>query len=317
MIFVALGFLLGGCGYVHFGRLPAPSAAMTGDAASAEAYSNLLTEQKMLKQELALARKESDALRAALDRGPAGSPELVAQLNDTARELAALRASYAKLQAERGAGASDATRAQASELEEKLATSLRNFTALQDENAQLRRDLSQAHAENATLADQLKASTARTEQAESALTQLNTELLAQKEARARAEQTATAARAQLAAVLAAPHSTPPEAGEGSAATSATAALQLAKAPPADLSATAELRTNPERLRASEKTASMPPSPPAEDEPRTHVVQLGDTLEKIAKRYYGDPQRWTKIYAANNDLLRDGRPLKPGMKLQIP
>ena len=42
---------LSGCGMVHFGRLP--ESAPT-DTALSTAYSNLSTEHKMLKQELAL-----------------------------------------------------------------------------------------------------------------------------------------------------------------------------------------------------------------------------------------------------------------------
>ena len=58
--------LLSGCGYVHFGRLPAAAASGNGDAMGV-AYSSLSTEHKILQQELVLARKEGDALRAALD----------------------------------------------------------------------------------------------------------------------------------------------------------------------------------------------------------------------------------------------------------
>jgi nucleoid-associated protein YgaU len=313
-----------GCGYVHFGRLPAAKTGAVGD----EAYSSLLTEQKILKQELALARKEGDSLRDALERASGGSPEVVAQLNTTTRELASLRASYARLQAERSG---PADRAQTAALEEKLAAAQRDYSTLQNENSRLRADLDQARNENSSLADQLKTAHVESEQAQAALAQLNAELLAQKDARNRADQAANAARAQLAAVMAAPRATAapepaapepaPVASAPAPAASGLSALQLAKAPPADLSATAELRTNPERLRAA--AAGQPTSPtamsaaPAAVKPRTHVVQEGDTLEKIAKRYYGDAQRWPRIYAANNDLLRDGRPLKPGMELEIP
>jgi hypothetical protein len=65
-----VSIVLTGCGYVHFGRLP---SAPQGDAALATAYSDLTTEHKILKQELALARKEGDALRIALEHtGSAG-----------------------------------------------------------------------------------------------------------------------------------------------------------------------------------------------------------------------------------------------------
>jgi nucleoid-associated protein YgaU len=51
--------------------------------------------------------------------------------------------------------------------------------------------------------------------------------------------------------------------------------------------------------------------------RIHVVQATDTLEKIAQKYYGDPARWRTIYFANNAQLSGGRPLKPGMQLEVP
>ena len=315
LILLAWLSLLPGCGYIHFGHYP-PGNPGAGNAAMGQAYSNLVTEHKILKQELALTRKEGDALRAAMEGSSRGasSPELVAQLNESTRELATLRASYARLQSERGTSPGDpAAPARFSELEEKLASSLRNYTQIQEENARLRTDLARTHAENSTLAEQLKASLAQNEQAQSALSQLNTELLAQKDARARAEQAAAAGRAQLSAVPAARPGAEAPALTGARESTATsvAALQLGAAPPAELPTRAELRTNAERIRTTPPPATSGPTR------RVHVVQPGDTLEKIARKYYGTPERWSRIYAANNDLLRDGRPLKPGIELEIP
>jgi nucleoid-associated protein YgaU len=304
----ALGSLLvfAGCGYIHFGRLPSPTAAV-GDPTG---YTDLLTEQKILKRELALARKEGDALRAALERGGTTSPDLAAQLGQATRELAALRADRAKLQT------GNASPAQLSEIEEKLATSLRNYTQLQEENARLRTDLERARAENTLLTGQLKAAASENASAQNALAQLNSELIAQKEARARAEQATSAARAQLGAVVAARDAGPaagPPAPAG-AGTPLASSLQLAKAPPADSSAVAELRTTPERVRSAESTPLATPAPkPA----RKHIVQFGDTLEKIAEKYYGDPKGWVRIYTANNAKLRDAQALSPGTELEIP
>lgn len=310
--------LLSGCGYVHFGRLPGGAAT---DSAMAEAYSTLSTEHKILKQELVLARREGDALRAAVERAGTGgsSTDLVARLNETTRELATLRASYAKLQAERAGAADPGAAGQLAALEDKLAGALRNFTQLQEENSRLRADLDRARTQNTTLAEQLRSTAASHADAQSALAQLNTELIAQKEARARAEQTAAAVRAQLGTVLAAGSgggaapgtSAPPP---SPAPTSATSALRLAKAPPADASGVAELRTSPERLRAAE-TAPVAAPPPAPT--RTHTVQAGDTLEKIAQRYYGAPNQWHRIYDANAAQLGNGRPLTAGMQLHVP
>lgn len=337
----ALVALLGfsGCGYVHFGKLPKDTGPR-GDAQLASAYTDLRTEHKLLQQELVLARKEGDALRSALEKG--GGTELAARLQETTKELATLRAAYAKLQSERAtpAAASPAASATArAELEEKLAATLRNYTQLQEENTRLRADVTRTREENSTLTAQLKTATTQNEQAQTALAQLNTELLAQKEARARADQQAEAARAQLALVVArtadtavasraAPETKPTlaDARETSAtgATVIAAPVRLANAPASDAPPTAELRTNPDRIRAAAaKTAEpAPTTPPQVESPasstsRTHVVRPNETLEFIARKYYGDPAKWTRIYVANNSQLSGGRAIKPGMQLVIP
>ena len=311
--------MLSSCGYVHFGRLP--EATPSGDAMGT-AYSNLSTEHKILQQELTLARKEGDALRAALEgrAGGADTAALTARLNETSRELATLRASYSKLQSAK-AGADPVQAAKLAETEEKLAASLHSYTQLQEENAKLRTEVDSTRAENTTLTAQVKTITAENAQAQAALAQLNTELLAQKDARARAEQQAEAVRTQLSAVVAARDTAPAtlaSARETSAAS--TSGLSLAAAAPAEKPAIAELRVSPERLRAAaeKKAAAEKPTVTASaPTPRIHVVVAGDTLEKIAKKYYGDPGKWNAIYFANNAQLSGGRPLKPGMELEIP
>ena len=49
----------------------------------------------------------------------------------------------------------------------------------------------------------------------------------------------------------------------------------------------------------------------------HEVQSGDTLEKLAGRYYGDKTRWKEIQAANKSVLKGSIALSIGMKLRIP
>jgi nucleoid-associated protein YgaU len=316
--------IFSGCGYVHFGRQPQLTTGVGGDAATAEAYSSLMTEHKILKQELALARREGDALRTAAEHGStAASPELAKQLSDTARELATLRASHAQLQAGKsdasagGSGLDEATAARLAGLEEKLASSLRNYTDLQAENTRLRAELDRAKNENSTLAERLKATSSEKEQAQATVAQLNTELLAQKEARAHAEQASAATKAQLTAVIAhrgEPATAALDAAKESSAVSAEV-LHVPAVRTDESPATIELHTNTGRGAGSVETLASRETSGAPR--RVHVVQPGDTLEKIAEKYYGTPQRWTRIYAANNDLLRDGKPLKPGMELEVP
>lgn len=49
----------------------------------------------------------------------------------------------------------------------------------------------------------------------------------------------------------------------------------------------------------------------------HVVEKGDTLSKIADRYYGDKMLYPKIFEANRHILSDPNKIHPGQKLLIP
>jgi len=51
--------------------------------------------------------------------------------------------------------------------------------------------------------------------------------------------------------------------------------------------------------------------------QTYVVQSGDTLSKIAHKYYGDASLYPKIFQANRDQLSDPNRISPGQKLRIP
>lgn len=51
--------------------------------------------------------------------------------------------------------------------------------------------------------------------------------------------------------------------------------------------------------------------------KVHVVEKGDTLGAIAKKYYGKASAYMKIFEANKDVLTDPDKIKPGQKLRIP
>jgi nucleoid-associated protein YgaU len=51
--------------------------------------------------------------------------------------------------------------------------------------------------------------------------------------------------------------------------------------------------------------------------KTYVVVKGDSLSKIAKREYGDANKWRTIYEANKDLISDPNLIYPGQALKIP
>ncbi len=53
------------------------------------------------------------------------------------------------------------------------------------------------------------------------------------------------------------------------------------------------------------------------ETETYTVVAGDTLSRIAKRYYGDAARWREIYDANRDLIQNPDLIHVGWELKIP
>jgi chromosome segregation ATPase len=485
-----------GCTYVHFGRQAGDAAALAAQNATLQAQNtNLEAQNGQLQQELAVAQKQGTTLKAMLENSPeasAASRQLVADLNETTRQLAGLRADYARLQAERDRLASPAAakaaapadnaeqitdlQTQLGDTENKLAVALRTYTQLERENSELHTEIDKVHDENSSLAARVKDLTAQNQSAQAALAQLNTELLAQKEARARTEQDAenlrtqlSAAREEVATLSAARAASAgnaqtispgvtinadatarePDARFESSAARARAAKngevdtadlvnqlselrarvgtleaerdglkqQLAAAsgaaPPADASSAADteaklasalrsytvvqnendqLRAEGEKI-AAEKAAieaqlaatkgalpiaaqanalreqlrqtqaqaaalaaenshlrtqlalngpvavpSVAPTrpaavaaaangPPSSDQagpassgapvPRTHTIVAGDTLAKISRQYYGTPDRWPEILAANRDILHDEKSLVIGRVIRIP
>jgi nucleoid-associated protein YgaU len=50
---------------------------------------------------------------------------------------------------------------------------------------------------------------------------------------------------------------------------------------------------------------------------TYTVQAGDSLSKIAQRYYGNAADYMRIFEANRDKLKDPNLIHPGQQLVIP
>lgn len=77
-----------------------------------------------------------------------------------------------------------------------------------------------------------------------------------------------------------------------------------------------------RERATKKMAP-PEEPILEKDPglkissRMYRVQPGDTLGKIAARFYGKSGQWPTIYKNNKQIIKDPHQIKPGMEIIIP
>ena len=54
-----------------------------------------------------------------------------------------------------------------------------------------------------------------------------------------------------------------------------------------------------------------------DRPVEYVVQKGDTLWRIAKRFYSTPGAWKRLYDANRSVIDDPDHIKPGTRLYLP
>lgn len=51
--------------------------------------------------------------------------------------------------------------------------------------------------------------------------------------------------------------------------------------------------------------------------RRYIAKQGDTLEKVARQFYGDASAWTRVREANAERLGEGEELKAGTELIVP
>lgn len=74
------------------------------------------------------------------------------------------------------------------------------------------------------------------------------------------------------------------------------------------------------VSGSSSTAPSPSSAPADGNAptdRMYIVQSGDSLSKISKKFYGDANHWKRIYEANRDVVKNPDLIQPGWTLRIP
>ena len=58
--------------------------------------------------------------------------------------------------------------------------------------------------------------------------------------------------------------------------------------------------------------------PEEEEPAEfYTIQRGDTLSKIALRYYGNAMKYPVIFEANREVIKDPDLIYPGQTIRIP
>ena len=57
--------------------------------------------------------------------------------------------------------------------------------------------------------------------------------------------------------------------------------------------------------------------PEEEETEFYTIVSGDSLSKIAKRYYGDAMKYPVIFEANLEVIKDPDLIYPGQQIRIP
>lgn len=49
----------------------------------------------------------------------------------------------------------------------------------------------------------------------------------------------------------------------------------------------------------------------------YIIQSGDSLSRIAKKYYNDVNAYPRIFEANREVIKDANLIYPGQKIRIP
>jgi LysM repeat protein len=275
-----------------------------------------------LRSDLAGVENELNEARAAARTLAEKNQQLEDVASERGRALAAAQAELAAKPAAATpapAAASDANaedaKKQLAEIEAKLTTALRSYSILQQEldqtheaAAKTETKLASAQAESAALRTQVDA-----------LNPSGKEIVLLRQASITVATEAVELRDQL---RQAQDSVAQLAQENA---QLKTRLALLGPPPAPMLASPARFAPPAAPATAVKSAPAQPAPPtsaakpvaAAPAARQHVVAEGDTLSKIARRYYGTSDRWPEILEANRDVLRDARNLPVGASLRIP
>ena len=68
---------------------------------------------------------------------------------------------------------------------------------------------------------------------------------------------------------------------------------------------------------SGSSSTAPLAEPVKPAEQTYTVAPGDSLSKIAKHFYGEANKWRRIFEANQDVIKNPDLIHPGQVLKIP
>jgi len=300
--------------------------ARTDLAQRDEVAIRLNSEVRRLSGELEAARStpvnspELTRARADLDSSRIALATVEAERDALKQQLAAPPAPHAPTLAE-----TESLAKQLSESESKLSTALRSYTLQREEleaaqtaltglnvdRASLNSRLEVALQEKTVLTGELSSSAASVSEAGTLREQLR-----QTQAQA-ASLSIELNRLKTKVALTAPapvsgFSSPTRPGATVAPVVGASVLQAASS-----SAPSPDTSRPVAADAGGKGGPSPTRFPASTGPRLHTVETGDSLTRIAQRYYGLSSRWEEIAAANRDVLPNPNQLVVGTTLKIP
>lgn len=73
-----------------------------------------------------------------------------------------------------------------------------------------------------------------------------------------------------------------------------------------------------QVNAPEDEITVESAPPEEAVvSEFYTIKSGDTLGKIAKEFYGDSLKYTAIFEANKEVIKDPDKIYPGQQIRIP
>ena len=284
--------------------------AESAAAGQADAAAKLAKEKEALAQRLA----QAEAALAASSSAKDGARDLEARVRQLESEKAALAGRLAEI----AAAKEEASRAVAAkaEAEEKLAMSLRSYSAITKERDDLAANLAAAQAKPAlSTSPEIEARIRQLEADKSALTTRLAEAAATKDELAKAAAAKAEAEEKLAMSLRSYTALTKERDDLAAALAAKPAPAVATAAPTR--PTPAVAASAPVAPAAASAARPTPEPAAAVTVRSHTIANGDPLTKISLRYYGTANRWPEILAANRDVLRTERDLVVGRVLRIP
>ena len=73
----------------------------------------------------------------------------------------------------------------------------------------------------------------------------------------------------------------------------------------------------EKVIADDLKAPKPKPEEPVEKAEFYEIASGDTLGKIAKKFYGSAGKYMKIFEANRDIISDPNKIYPGQKIKIP